>query len=84
MGLKLTHYTVTSSPTLILTVDIEGSQVKIGNTSGETVFLGDANVTYQTGLPLIENASQTFDCMPGTEIYAIVEDTSGSVAVLEY
>ena len=79
-----TFVTVATTPTLLITKDKDGSMVKIGNSSGKIVYMGDANVTTANGLELRNNTVETFEFSPNTSIYGVVSNGTGSVAILEY
>lgn len=79
-----TNVTVTTTPTLIYTSRVGGSQLKIGNEAGKKVYLGNSIVTKDGGITLAANAVETFAMSGACALYAVVSSGTAAITILEY
>ena len=75
---------VTTTATLICTIEGNESGVLISNGSGATVYLGGSAVTTSTGLPLAASTTITVPTYGGAKVslYGIVASTGTTVSFL--
>jgi len=79
---KTSKITVTTSPTLLAGAIAMNREVHIHNESG-TIYIGNANVTSDTGIKVDNNSHDIINLTPNETMYAVTASGTAIVWILE-
>lgn len=74
---------MTTTPTLICAADDRNRECYIQNSGGQTIYIGNSNVSTGNGYQLSNNAQLVVQVPAGETIYAIVASSTNVITILK-